>query len=154
MLYVKFNDCFCVDFLLTIKLNFMKQVKTFLAVAIFSIFYFTQVAVANTVENTNTLPVELTIAGTFKSQPLVQLNFTANEQDNVFKILITDEAGVELYNNEVKGTVFSKQFLLDTDDLGDAVLYFEITGKKSGNKTVYKLNRQQQVTQKLNVVKL
>lgn len=154
MPYVKFNDCFCVDFLLTIKLNFMKQVKTFFAVAIFSIFSFTQEAVANTADKTNTLPVELTIEGTFNNQPLVQLNFTASEDDNVFKILITDEAGVELYNSEVKGTVFSKQFLLNTDDLGDAVLYFEITGKKSGKKTVYKLNRQQQVTQKLKVVKL
>ncbi|HQW83156.1 MAG TPA: hypothetical protein PK987_01775 [Ferruginibacter sp.] len=132
----------------------MNQVKTFITVAIISMLAFSQQAVANTVDNTNALSVELTFAGTFKSQPLVQLNFTSNEEDNVFKIVITDESGIELYNTDVKGTVFSKQFLLDTDDLGDAVLYFEITGKKSGKKTIFEVNRQQQVTQKVNVIKL
>ena len=74
--------------------------------------------------------------------------------DNVFRIVITDEAGIELYNADVKGDVFSKQFLLNTEDLGDAILHFEITGRKSGRKALYKVSRQRQVTQQMDVVKL
>lgn len=145
---------YCVNFLLTIKLNFMKQIKIFINFVIFSVLSFTQVTGADTSVKTNSLPVELKVAGTFKNQPLVQLNFTGTSEDNVFKIVITDQAGIELYNSDVKGMVFSKQFLLNSDDLGDAILYFEITGKKSGKKVLYKVKRQQQITQQMDVVKM
>ena len=144
----------CVEFLLTIKLNFMKQIKIFIAIAIFSALNFKQATAADTTGNSTTLPVELKFAGTFKNQPLIQLNFTGSTADNVFRIIITDEAGIELYNAEVRGAVFSKQFLLNTEDLGEAVLHFEITGKKSGSKVHYKVSRQRQVTQEMDIVKL
>jgi len=144
----------CEYFLVTIKLNFMKQIRIIIAIAIFSVFNFANANAADTTGGNNNLPVELKYAGTFKNQPLIQLNFTGSAQDNAFRIVITDEAGIELYNTDVKGDVFSKQFLLNTDDLGDAVLKFEITGKKSGNKAVYKVSRQHQVTQQMDVVKL
>jgi len=132
----------------------MKQIKIIIAIAIFSALNFMQVNAADTTDNSTALPVELKFAGTFKNQPLIQLNFTGSTEDNAFRIVITDNAGIELYNNDVKGDVFSKQFLLNTDDLGDAVLHFEITGRKSGKKAIYKVSRQQQVTQQMDVVKL
>jgi len=147
-------SAFCIEFLLTIKLNFMKQIKIIIAIAIFSALNFTQVIAADTTGSTSTLPVELKYAGTFKNQPLIQLNFNGSTEDNVFRIVITDEAGIELYNADVKGDVFSKQFLLNTEDLGDAILHFEITGRKSGRKALYKVSRQRQVTQQMDVVKL
>ena len=140
---------YCIEFLLT-----MKQIKIIIAIAIFSALNFMQVNAADTTDNSTALPVELKFAGTFKNQPLIQLNFTGSTEDNAFRIVITDNAGIELYNNDVKGDVFSKQFLLNTDDLGDAVLHFEITGRKSGKKAIYKVSRQQQVTQQMDVVKL
>ena len=132
----------------------MKQIKIIIAIAIFSALNFMQVNAADTTDNSTALPVELKFAGTFKNQPLIQLNFTGSTEDNAFRIVITDNAGIELYNNDVKGDVFSKQFLLNTDDLGDAVLHFEITGRKSGKKAIYKVSRQQQVTQQMDVLKL
>ncbi len=132
----------------------MKQISIIIAIAFFSILNFAQANAADTTGGNNNLPVELKFAGTFNNQPLIQLNFTGSTEDNVFSIVITDEAGIELYNSNVKGNVFSKQFLLNTDDLGDATLKFEITGKKSGNTAVYKVSRQQQLTQQMDVVKL
>jgi hypothetical protein len=113
-----------------------------------------QVTAADTTTTTlnPTLPVELKYAGTFKNQPLIQLNFSGSKDENVFNIIITDESGVVFYNADVKGETFSKQFLLNTDDLGDAVLKFEITGKKSGKTVSYRVNRQ--VTEQMDVVKL
>ena len=133
----------------------MKQIKNIIAIAIFSVIGFTPVIAADTTLSNPTLPVELKYAGTFKNQPLIQLNFAGSVEDKVFNILITDESGVVLYNADVKGDVFSKQFLLNTDDLGDTVLKFEISGKKSGKTVAYRINRQkQQITEQMNVVKL
>ena len=130
----------------------MKQVRIIIATILFSLIGFTQVNASDTTTGNNSLPVELKLAGTFKNQPLVQLNFTGSTEDNVFNIFITDEAGIELYNVDVKGDVFSKQFLLNTEDLGDAVLKFEITGKRSGKKAVFKVSRE--YSEQMNVVKL
>ncbi len=130
----------------------MKQIKTIIAIAVFSAISFMQVTAADTSTLNPTLPVELKYAGTFKNQPLIQLNFSGSKDENVFNIIITDESGVVFYNADLRGETFSKQFLLNTDDLGDAVLKFEITGKKSGKTVSYRVNRQ--VTEQLDVVKL
>ncbi|MBK8521549.1 MAG: hypothetical protein WAT20_07880 [Ferruginibacter sp.] len=126
--------------------------KTIIAIAVFSAVSFMQVTAADTSTLNPTLPVELKYAGSFKNQPLIQLNFTGSKDENVFNIIITDESGVVFYNADLTGETFSKQFLLNTDDLGDAVLKFEITGKKSGKTVSYRVNRQ--FTEHLDVVKL
>lgn len=132
----------------------MKQIKTIIAIAIFSALNFASVKAADTTENPSSLPVELKFAGTFKNQPLIQLNFTGSTEDRVYRISIKDEEGIELYNADVKGDVFSKQFLLNTDDLGETTLKFEITGRTSGKAVVYKVSRQRQVSEQMDVVKL
>jgi hypothetical protein len=133
----------------------MKQIKIIIAIAIFSVIGFTPVIAGGTTLSNPTLPVELKYAGTFKKQPLIQLNFAGSTEDKAYNILITDESGVVLYNEDVKGDVFSKQFLLNIDDLGDAILKFQISGKKSGKTVAYRVNRQKlPVTEQMDVVKL
>ena len=132
----------------------MKQIKIIIATVLFSVLGFIQVNASDTILETPALPVELKFAGTFKNQPLVQLNFTGSTEDNAYSIAVTDESGIVLYNADVKGGVFSKQFLLNTDDLGDAVLNFEITGRKSGKKAVYKVSRQTSISEQMDIVKL
>lgn len=133
----------------------MKQIKIIIAIAIFSVIGFTPVIAADTTLSNPTFPVELKYAGTFKNQPLIQLNFAGSTEDKVFNIVVTDETGVVLYNADVKGDVFSKQFLLNTEDLGDAVLKFEIVGRKSGKSVSYRVNRQkQEVVEQMDIVKL
>ena len=132
----------------------MKQIKTIIAIAIFSALNFATVKAGDTTENPSSLPVELKFAGTFKNQPLIQINFTGSTEDKVYRISIKDEEGIELYNADVKGDVFAKQFLLNTDDLGEATLKFEITGRTSGKTVVYKVSRQRQVSEQMDVVKL
>ena len=132
----------------------MKQIKIIIATVLFSVLGFIQVNASDTTLETPALPLELKYAGTFKNQPLIQLNFTGAGEDNVFSISITDETGIVLYSADVKAGIFSKQFLLNTDDLGDAVLNFEITGRKSGKKAVYQVSRHTQVSEYMDVVKL
>ncbi len=133
----------------------MKQIKIIIATVLFSLLGFIQVHASDTTtQETPALPVELKYAGTFKNQPLIQLNFTGSTEDNAYSISVTDQAGIVLYSADVKGGIFSKQFLLNTDDLDDAVLNFEITGRKSGKKAVYQVSRQTNVSEQMDIVKL
>lgn len=132
----------------------MKQIRIIIATVLFSVFGFTQIIASDTTAGTTALPVELKFAGTFKNQPLIQLNFTGTGEDKVFSISITDETGIVLYSADVKASAFAKQFLLNTDDLGDAVLNFEITGRKTGKKVAYKVSRHTEVSEQMDIVKL
>ncbi|HQR02287.1 MAG TPA: hypothetical protein PLA61_15650, partial [Ferruginibacter sp.] len=92
--------------------------------------------------------------GRVNNQPLIQLTFAGSKEENQFGITVTDQSGVVLYSNNVRGENFSKQFLLNTDDLGDAVLTFQITSRRTGRSVSYKISRQQSTTEQMNVVKL
>jgi len=104
--------------------------------------------------DTANLPVELKFLGNVKNQPLVELSFSGSKAENEFTISITDQHGIVLYSSNEKGEKFSKQFLLDTDDLGDATLTFRITGKKSGRSASYKVSHQSVTIENMDVVRL
>ena len=122
----------------------MKQNKIIIATVFLTLMTFVFAGNANAYDSSTivTVPVELKYLGNVKNLPLIQLDFAGTKTDNEFSISITDENGIELYSADVKGEVFSKQFLLDTKDLGDAILKFEITGKKSGKTVTYTVNPQ------------
>lgn len=134
----------------------MKQIRIASAIVLFSAMtLFTPIAKASNGGNdSNNLPVELKYVGNIKNQPLFELSFAGNVKENEFNINITDQNGVVLYSSLEKGEKFSKQFLLDTDDLGDAILKFEITGRKTGNTVSYRVSRKSVVMENMDVVKL
>ncbi len=134
----------------------MKRTNTFTALTFASLLLFTTATAADTAysDPSNALPVELKYAGHVNNQPLLQLNFNGSKEENLFGITVTDQSGVVLYSNNLRGEHFSKQFLLNTDDLGDAVLTFEITSRKTGKSVSYKVSRQKSTTEQMNVVKL
>ncbi len=132
----------------------MKHNKMIIALTFFMLTAFSQVIAKATDDSITTLPVELKLVGTIDDNPLLQLNFYGSNGENEFSISITDEAGILLYSGKAKGEVFSKKFLLNTDDLGDAVLRFVITGKKSRKTAVYQVSSQRRVIEQMDVVKL
>ena len=88
------------------------------------------------------VPVELKYVGNIKNQPLFQLSFAGSPEQNEFIIHVTDQYGTALYKENIKGETFSKKFLLNTDEIGDELVRFEITCKKSGKSVTYEVNRQ------------
>ena len=132
----------------------MKHTKSIIVIALFTLLSFAQAGATDTAGGTTAVPVELKFAGTVKNQPLLQLNFSGTKEENQFSISIADENGVVLYSADAKGEKFSKQFLLNTDDLGDAVLKFEISSKKTGKTVVFQVSRQTLISEQMNVVKL
>ncbi|MBL0131534.1 MAG: hypothetical protein IPP43_10750 [Chitinophagaceae bacterium] len=87
------------------------------------------------------VPVEMKFAGLLNNQPMFQLSFYGNAQQDEFTISIRDENGNSLYRENIKGENFTKKFLLNTDEIGDDTLLFEILSKKTGKTVIYSVNR-------------
>jgi hypothetical protein len=132
----------------------MKHTKSIIVIALFTLLSFAQANANDTTGGTAAVPVELKYAGTFKNQPVLQLDFSGTKEENQFSISIADQNGVVLYSADAKGESFSKQFILNTDDLEDAVLNFSISSKKTGKTVVFRVSRQTLISEQMDVVKL
>ncbi len=132
----------------------MKHNKMIIALAFFLLTVITQAIAHTTDDSITSLPVELKLVGTLDEGPLLQLNFSGSKDENEFSISISDEAGILLYSGKVKGEIFSRKFLLNAEELGDAVLRFVITGTKSRKTAVYQVSSQRRVIEQMDVVKL
>jgi hypothetical protein len=111
-----------------------------IAIALMTIFSvgMTQAAMAH--ENPN-FPVTLTYAGKVQNQPAFLLKVNGDADNNDFKIIIYDEAGNVLYAENIKSENFTKKFILNTDEIGNDPLRFEITSRKTNQKVTYKINQ-------------
>jgi len=87
------------------------------------------------------VPVEMKFIGKINEHPLFQLNISGTPEQNDFIITVRDEFEEVLYKENFKGDYFSKKFLLNTDELGDATLLFEISCKKTRRSVIYQINR-------------
>jgi hypothetical protein len=101
----------------------------------------------------NSIPVELKYVGQLNDQPLFELAFNS-EEENEYVVIIRDEYGTVLYKDNVKGSAFSKKFLLNTEELGNVSLKFEVFGKKTDKTALFEINRNSRVVEDLAVTKL
>ena len=132
------------------KTIFNKTLALVALVAIFTVSFSTS---ALAIDETNPSGIELKFIGNLKNQPIFQL--TANHPDETeFSVSVMDENNVVLYKDNVKSGVNGKKFMLNTEELGDASVRFEITGKKSNKTIVYEINRNSHVVSDLVINKL
>ena len=87
------------------------------------------------------VPVELKFIRWVKDQPIFQFDFSGNGQNDEFAIMIRDEFNNILYKENITAELFTKSFLLNTNEIADHILYFEIRSKKSNQSKVYAVNR-------------
>jgi len=113
-----------------------------MVVAFFTVFSMaaTNSAIAN--DSTRVLPVELKYVGSINNQPLVQLTFAGNAEENEFTIVIRDEDGAALYKETIKGENFFKKFLLNNDEIGESTLRFEVISKRTNKSVVFEVSRE------------
>lgn len=86
------------------------------------------------------VPVELKFIGTIRNQPLFQLSFAGSPEQDHFTILVKDEYGNPLYRENIIGRTFSKKFLLNTEEIGQDLIRFEITCRQTGQSVLYEVN--------------
>jgi hypothetical protein len=84
---------------------------------------------------------ELRYIGMLNNNPVFELKLN-NPNEEVFTITITDQYSNVLYKQQVKGSVFNKKFLLNTDEIGNESLRFIITGKKTNVSKVYEVSNE------------
>ena len=125
-----------------------------IAFAFFTAFSIANVPAAKANDNGNSIPVEMKFMGYIKNQLLFKLNFAGNDQHNDFIIIIRDENGTTLYRENIKGEIFSKSFLLNSEELGDSALQFEVVSKRTKTSVVYEVNRNTRIEEELVVAEV
>ena len=97
-------------------------------------------------EPTEPSGVEFKFVGKLKNQPVLQVTFN-NAEETDFIVEVLDEYNNVLYRDNVKANNTTKKFMLNTEELGNAAIRFEITGKKSNKTTVFEVNRNSRVVE-------
>jgi hypothetical protein len=135
----------------------MKQVlksKSIIVATLFAVFSTALAPAAQASDSSRVIPVELKFLGEVKDQLVFQLNFDGNTEENEFTVTITDETGLTLYKENVKGEKVTKRYLLNSDEIEDNTVHFHITSKKSNQTVVYEVNHVAHVIQDVVVNKL
>jgi hypothetical protein len=104
-------------------------------------------------EEKKAIPVELKFVGNIESQPVFLLSFN-NAEESGYTIVVRDEFNNVLYRDNVKGGNITKKFLLNTEELGDAAITFEIIGKKTEKTVVYEVNKKSRLVEDLVINKM
>ena len=120
----------------------MKTMKNtrLIAVALVALFSVAFTAPALASGEKKVIPVDLKFIGNIKNQPLFHMTFN-NTVESEYTITVRDEYGNVLYKENVKGGIFTKKFMLNTEELGDAELKFEVTGRNNEKPVVFEINK-------------
>ncbi len=135
----------------------MKKVwnlKSIVATVLFATFTTIAAPVALANDSSHVNPVELKFLGQNKDHLIFQLNFDDAVKDNDYTVIIIDKAGNTLYRDNIKGEKISKRFLINSDDIDENQLKFQITDKKSNETVVYQINHTTRVIQDVAVNKI
>lgn len=112
-----------------------------IAIAFFTVFSMAVSPAVHAGGKNPPVPVEMKFAGFINNQPLFQLNFSGNAQQDEFTITINDDYGNSLYRENIKGENFMMKFLLNTDEIEDDTLLFNVYSKKTKQSVTYAVNR-------------
>ena len=127
-----------------------------IAIAFFTVFSVAAApfAMATDSSHNRVMPVELKLVGNINNQPIFQLSYAGNTEQDEFTIFIRDEDGNSLYRENIKSENFTKKFLLNRDEIGDGTLRFEIYSKRFNKTVVYEINRNTRQVEDLVISKL
>ena len=125
----------------------------FAAIALVAILSLTAATPALAIDGPNPKAIELTFIGNLQNQPLFQLSFN-NAEEGEYMVVVMDEYSNVLYKDHVKSSNTTKKFLLNTEELGNVSLRFEITGRKSNKTEVFEINRNSRVVEDMVITKV
>jgi hypothetical protein len=111
-----------------------------LAIALVASFTVAMATPAFANDDKKAIPVELKFIGNLHEQPLFHMVFT-NQEVTEYTITVRDAYNNVLYKDVVKGGNMTKKFLLNTEELGDVELRFEVTSKSYEKAVVFEINK-------------
>ncbi len=98
-------------------------------------------------------PVQLTFIGNLNNQPVYKLDLN-NLNEAEYSIVIKDAAGEVLYTEKVKGTNISRKFQLNTSEVEENDLRFEVVNRKSNAVSIYAISKSISTVQDLSINKI
>ena len=109
---------------------------------VFCTFFSVALAPAVPAQGKDTGPaIELKFVGKMGYQPLFELSVNNVGEESPFTIYIKDVYDNLLYTENIKAQTFLKRFLLNTDELGDVPVKFEVYNRKTRKVTVFEVIR-------------
>ena len=90
-------------------------------------------------------PVVLKYLGMIRNNPVFQLDFHTGIENQRYTVRVKDEYGLTLYSENIRGGQFTRKFMLNSEELGDTVLRFEILSKETGIIAWYEVNSSDRV---------
>lgn len=112
---------------------------------------FTSPVLAN--ESKEPQPVELKYLGQYKTYPVFEVNLNSEEASD-FVVIIRDDQQNIVYRDFIKSGTSSKKYVVNTDEVGDIPLKFEITNKKTDKTVVFETNKSTRTIQDVVVNKI
>lgn len=109
------------------------------AIALIAAFTTAFVSPAMANDEKKVIPVELKFVGNLKDKPLFHLVFNGTEEKE-YTITVRDTYGNIFYRETVKGTSFIKKFLLNTEEVDETELKFEVSSKSYDKPVVFEVN--------------
>ena len=109
---------------------------------------------AHATEDPKTADVELKFLGNFRNKPVFELTFNLKSAENDYVLNIRDEFGNSLYRESIKSSMFTKKFMLNTEEVEDDILRVEVTSRKNDYKIVYEINRNTHVVEEVLINKV
>ena len=95
----------------------------------------------------------LNYLGKYQNMPVFEVTF-GNDTESEHIVTIKDDNKNVLYRDVVKAGIPSKKYVLNTEEVGDAPLQFEVSGKKTKTSVVYQINRKSRLVEDVVVNKL
>ncbi|HEX5651797.1 MAG TPA: hypothetical protein VFX58_01910 [Chitinophagaceae bacterium] len=124
------------------------------AIALFTVFTTAMAPATQASEDPKTAIIELKFIGNFRSKPVFELHFNNNGVAQEYILNIRDEFGNSLYKEKINSNVFSKKFMLNTEELEDDILRFEISSVSDNKVVIYEINRNTRVVEDVKISKV
>jgi hypothetical protein len=128
------------------------RIKSYGTIALFMIFSFIGTITLANDGKKDPPTAQLKYLGVIKNQPVFQLDLTSAQEEE-FIISIHDQFSELLYTERVTAKMFTRKFLLDTENLGDAVLRVEVRSGKN-KPEVFTINRNTRLIEEATISKL
>lgn len=95
------------------------------------------------------LPVQLKYAGVVNNQPVYKLIVSGTQGADDYTVVIRDENQNAIYRENIKGESFTKSFVLNTAELGDEKLQFEVYSRNNRKTVTFEVARVTQIEEKV-----
>jgi len=104
------------------------------------------------IDEKKAIPVEMKFIGNIENQPVFQLTFN-NIEETEFTIVVRDEFNYVLYRDNIKAGHITRKFRLNTEELGDAAIQFEITDRETKETVIFEVNKKQSLIEDVVITK-